>query len=260
MKINISKYAACFAMAALLTAAIDATGGNSSAANIYLPVLSAATQAELPAKASELVSQATDKNRRQTTIDVVRAAVGLNPAAAPAIVGAIAQTSPEMAAVAAVTAIGLVPDQVVVIARAAAAAAPAKAGEIVKAICRVFPEQYQSVAEAVAQVVPTAAKEILAGVSEAIPALKGSINKVIAGYSGDVPSVSSVLDQVKGIQLAMVTGQLQISFESPFPQDELLDPTYGSGYVTSNSVSGHTNVDANAGGVVMSNSQPYSAP
>ena len=149
------------------------------------------------------MAQADAKNLKETTIDVVKAAVGLNPAAAPAIVGSIAQAVPAMAATASATAVQLVPNQVLLIARAAAAAAPAKAGAIVESICRVLPAQYQKVAAAVAEVVPGAGKDILAGIAAAIPNLKSAINQALADYKGDVPSVSAVLTQVAQTENSM---------------------------------------------------------
>jgi hypothetical protein len=256
MKMNISKYTMGFTLSALLATAVQTNAADTSAANPALPVLSAVTQAELPAKASELVVQASDKSRQQTTIEVVSAAVGLNPAAAPAIVGSIAQSLPEMASVAAATAVGLVPNQVDAIARAAAAAAPAKAGQIVQAICSVLPKEYKAVAEAVAEVVPGAGREILAGVSAAIPGLQDSINKVLASNGGNIPSVSSVLDPLKpSAQLAMTSsGLTPIAFDSP----TFAGPTYSTPYVAPPAT--HTNIDSNTGGKVPTGGRNYSKP
>ena len=130
-----------FAAALALATAVNVRAGET--ASPTLEVLSGATAVELPAKAAQLVTQADAKHLKQTTIDVVKAAVGLNPAAAAAIVGSIAKASPEMAATAASTAVSLVPNQAVAIARAAASAAPVKAGQIVDAICRALPVAYQ---------------------------------------------------------------------------------------------------------------------
>jgi hypothetical protein len=171
-------------------------------ASPVLAQLSTATALEMPAKAAELVSQSDAKNLKQTTIDVVKAAVGLNPAAVAEIVGAIAQSSPQMAATAAATAVKLLPKQAVSIARAAAAAAPDQAGKIVQAVCRITPDAYQEIADAVAEVAPGAGKAILSGIASAIPSLKDSITTVLAGYNGAIPSVSAALDQVSQIQTA----------------------------------------------------------
>ncbi len=183
-------------MVVALATASKATASDNNSANPSLGVLTTATFAELPAKAGALVAQADAKTLKQTTIDVVKAAVGLNPAAAPAIVENIAKTSPAMTAIAAATAVALVPNQAVVIARAAATAVPAKAGAIVEAICRVVPADYQKVAMAVAEVVPGANKEILAGIAAAIPELKNSINQILVTYGSNIPPMSLVLPQL----------------------------------------------------------------
>jgi len=194
------------AAAAVLALTLISRAGDTPTANPFLAVLSTITQAELPAKAADLVAQADAKHQQQTTIDVVKAAVGLNPAAAAVIVGSIAQKTPAMAAIAAGTAAGLVPNQAAAIARAAAVAAPQQAGKIVEAICRVLPAAYAEVAEAVADVVPGAGKEILAGVSAAIPALKGPIDKVLLVGNGGVASVYAVLTQVESTQPSVSSG------------------------------------------------------
>lgn len=194
--------------AAFLALALVVRADETSPANQFLTVLSTSTQAELPAKAADLVAQAGAKQQLRTTIEVVKAAVGLNPAAASLTVGSIAHATPAMAAVAAGTAASLVPDQAVKIARAAAAAAPQQAGKIVEAICRVLPANYSDVAEAVAEVVPGASKEILTGISTAIPTLQGPIDKVLLADKGSVPSVNKVLEQVEQVNEAMTTDSL----------------------------------------------------
>lgn len=188
------KHIMTFAAALALATALNVRAGETSGS--ILGTLSTATTMELPDKAAEIVAQTDAKNLKQTTIDVVKAAVGLNPAAAAAIVGSIAQSSPDMAATAAATAVSLLPKQAVAIARAAAAAAPSQAGKIVQAVCRIAPDAYQEIADAVAEVAPGAGREILAGVAAGIPSLNGSITTVLAGYNGAVPSVSKVLEQL----------------------------------------------------------------
>jgi hypothetical protein len=183
-------------MAVALVATAKLRAGDTPPANPFFGTLSAVSPAELPAKSAELVSQANSKNLLETTANVVKAAVGLNPAAAAAIVGTIAQSTPKMASVAAATAVALVPNQAIAIAHAAAAAAPSEAGKIVEAVCRVVPTAYKEVANAVAGVVPGAGKAILAGISAAIPALQEPIGKVVASNNGGNPSVSDVLNQL----------------------------------------------------------------
>ena len=161
-----------------------------------LSILRSVPLAELPGKAAALVAAANKDSQIQTAVDVVKSAIGLNPAAAPAVVGSIAAGTPEVAAVAAATAAGLLPKQAALLAQTAAAAAPKQAGKIVEAVCRPVPDAYKAVAEAVAAVVPGASKEILAGVAAAIPSLKDAINNALAIYKGASPSVNAVLAQV----------------------------------------------------------------
>ncbi|HEX9047917.1 MAG TPA: hypothetical protein VF988_12910 [Verrucomicrobiae bacterium] len=201
------KFVTFLTVAAALMAAVEVNAGEKSTSPA-LSVLSATSSAELPSKAAELVSQSDAKNLKPTTIDVVKAAVGLNPGAAAAIVGSISQATPAAAPTAAATAAALVPGQALVIAKAAAAAAPTQAGAIVEAMCRVMPRLYQKIGEAVAQVVPGAGREILMAISQAIPTLKDSVDRVLAGYSGAIPSVSTALAQVSQAQNATMVATL----------------------------------------------------
>jgi hypothetical protein len=256
------KYTISFLAAIVLATAVKVSAGENNGANPSFASLSAATAAELPAKAAGLVSQADPKNLKQTTMDVVRAAVGLNPAAAPVIVGSIAQSSPAMVVIAAATAVSLVPDQAAAIARAAAVVVPAKAGQIVEAICRVVPGAYQKVATAVAEVVPGAGREILTAVATAIPTLKDSINTVLASYNGNVPSVSSVLAQVTpsvivattAPQATMAPQLSQPTFNSPS-----LSPGFRPPFIPENP-GPHTYVPTSSGIILPNGGRNYAAP
>jgi hypothetical protein len=202
------KYITCILLSMALL-----VGGNSFAkdapkANPFDKVLTAVPAAELPAKAADLVSQAKTRDRQSTTVNVVKAAVGINPAAAPAIVGAIARAVPEMASVAAGTAAAEQPKQASAIAKAAAAGAPTQAGAIVKAVCRAVPNEYRSIALGVSQAVPGANKEIVKAVESALPDLKPSIDTVLAGYGGNVGSVALTLDQAAQVKPASSTSSL----------------------------------------------------
>ncbi len=188
-------------MAVALVATAKLFAGDTPAANPFFGTLSTVNPAELPAKSAELVLQADAKNRLETAANVVKAAVGLNPAAAAAIVGTIAQSAPEAASVAAATAATLVPDQAAAIARAAAAAAPSEAGKIVEAVSRVIPSAFKVVANAVAGVAPGEGKAILAGLSAAIPSLQEPIAKIVASSGAGNPSVSDVLGQVSSVPM-----------------------------------------------------------
>ena len=193
-------------MTVALVAMVKLQAADAPVANPFFAKLSSVSPAELPAKSAELVSQADAKNRAESTAQVVKAAVGLNPAAVAAIVGTIAQSTPEMASVAAAAAVALMPEQAIAIARAAAAAAPAEAGQIVEAVCRLVPNAYKDVANTVAGVAPGTGKAILAGISAAIPTLKVSINDILAGYNGGNPPVGDVLGQLATVPVVAANG------------------------------------------------------
>ena len=178
-----------------LLSACNSFAAETPTSNPFNKILTAVPAAELPAKAASLVSQAKPLDRQQTTINVVKSALRINPAAAPAIVGAIVRAVPEMASVAAGTAAAEQPKQATAIAKAAAAAAPVQAGAIVEAVCRAVPKEYQSIAIAVSQVAPKANKEIMNAVAAAVPSLKPAIERVVSGYNGNVLSVADSLAQ-----------------------------------------------------------------
>jgi len=192
---NIQKTVMTIGVGILLAAALAANAAETPV-SASLSILKSVPSAELPGRAAALVAAADAKSQVQTTVDVVKAAIGLNPAAASAIVASIAASTPDMAAVAAATAASQLPKQAEILAQAAAAAAPKQAGKIVEAVSQVVPQAYQAVAQAVAEVVPSAAKEILAGIAAALPNLKDSITTALAAYKGATPAVSQILAQL----------------------------------------------------------------
>jgi len=149
---------------------------------------------EMPARAAALVKAAGKIEREATTVQVVKAAVAINPASAPSIVGAIAREVPASAATAAAVAAAYQPLQASAIAKAAAAAAPEQAAAIVVAVCRAVPNQFRNVAVAVSQVVPQSSKQILEAIAIAIPELKSSMEKALASFSGGM-TVASTLEK-----------------------------------------------------------------
>jgi len=200
------KHIIIIALSAAFLTAGPAFGRDTTTANPYKATLAVVPAAELPAKAANLVQQAKARERQGITVNVVKAAVAVNPAAAPAIVGAIARAVPDMAAVAAGTAAAEQPKQASAIAKAAAAAAPAKVSAIVIAVCRAVPNEYQAIAVAAAQAVPGAGKQIVEAVAEALPSLKGPIEKALASYGGNLASVADTL---------AVAGRISTAAETP---------------------------------------------
>jgi hypothetical protein len=177
--------------------------------NPFTEVLATVPSAELPAKAADVVQHAKNRERTDATVDIVKGALGLNPAAAPAVVGAIASSTPTMASVAAGVAASEQPKQAAAIAKAAAFAAPAQARKIVMAVCRAVPNSYRDVALAVAEVAPTASKEILSGVATAVPGLKPYIDQALVASGVNASSVPNVLDQaIKMAQASPASGSV----------------------------------------------------
>jgi hypothetical protein len=189
------KQIATFALGAFLMVSLSASGNDSSKAASFQKNLAGVPAAEMPAGAADLVKQTKAREWGTRTVDVVKSALAINPAAAPAVVGAIAKAVPEMASIAAGTAATEQPKQAAAITKAAVAAAPSKAGKVVTAVCRAVPAEYRAVALAASEAAPTAAKDILNGVGVAIPSLRSGIDKIVASYQGTLPPVSASLDQ-----------------------------------------------------------------
>src|SRR5258706_8065242 len=137
------------ALGMICLGAVNLLAKDGQKASSVIETLSGVPAAELPAKAAQLVKEAKARERETTTINVVKAALAMNPAAAPAIVGAISRAVADMAPVAAGTAAAEQPSQSCAIAKAAAAAAPSQAAKIVVAVCRAVPNEYRCIAIAV---------------------------------------------------------------------------------------------------------------
>ena len=205
--------------------------------------------AERPAKAAEIVKLATTRDRTAITIEVVRDALAPNPAAASAVVGAIAKAVPEMAPVAAGAAAQLQPGLVAEIAKTAVAAAPDQVEKIVTAVCRVVPKDYRSIALAAADVLPGSVKEILRGVVAAVPDLKPIIENALSIYQGNPPSVTVVLD---------TTGRQANESSGAILGPVVRGPTLAPPYIPPSQTS--TNVTPSTSGTVPRGGRNYSAP
>jgi hypothetical protein len=222
---NVMKHVAIIVAGAVCLGALNALAVDAPKPNPFTTTLSAVPAPELPAQAAALVKQARTREWGKTTISVVKAAVGLNPAAAPLVVSAIAQSVPEMASVAAATAAEEQPRQAVAIAKAAATAAPSKVAKIVVAVCRVAQDQYRAIALAVSEACPSANREILKAVAASFPSeseLKRAIEKSLAEYSGSLPPVASILDQA--IAAASIASAVSPSSDSRGPSVSVPPP------------------------------------
>ncbi len=194
---------------------LNGVAGEAQKINRYRAVLSEAAPAELPAKAAELVKRAKVRDRGATTVDVVQAALEANPGSACAVVSSISKVVPSMAPAAAGAASQLQPKEAIAIAKAAARAAPSEAAKVVVAVSRAVPSRWRLVAAAVGEVVPGSNQAILAGLAAAFPESSPGISEALSGYTGDVSSVGSVLDQAVAAP-SLPTGIRGPSIGSPY--------------------------------------------
>ena len=227
-------------------------------ANSFNQALAAVPAAELPAKAADLILHSRSRERQATTVSVVKSAVGMNPASAPAIVGAIARAVPDMASVAAGTAAAEQPKQAAAIAKAAAAAAPSKARKIVAAVCQAVPNEYRNIAVAVAQVVPDGGKETVKGVGDAFPGMKPAIERTLAGSGGNEVSVPDTLDQASRIFTASVAPATTASTTPLGANTMVRGPGVGPPYHPLTGTP--TNVTPGGSGEVPEGGRNYAAP
>ena len=114
---------------------------------------------ELPAKAAEIVSAASEETREKVAIRTVRIFLQNHHSLAPSLVGAIAHAAPEVAAAVTAEAIRLFPESAYSITKAAVSAAPkhavqialragaadrARSAEITAAVQRAIPEHAEA--------------------------------------------------------------------------------------------------------------------
>jgi hypothetical protein len=180
--------------AALLPLNIVSASDSEARTNPHLKPFAELKAPELPAECASLVSKASAEQVESVTVDVVSAASKVNAPVVSAVVGAIAAARPEMAALAAATAVGHQPKQASQIVRAAVGSAPDRTGAIVHAVCLRNPSVYRTVAAVAAKLAPEKRSEILEAIASAIPAQRPFIAKAQAGQPADM-SVLAVLDE-----------------------------------------------------------------
>jgi hypothetical protein len=192
-----AKIAYLISSAALIAGLAVSPAALASITSDVAKTLAGSTPLELPAKAANLVAQASAADKENVTVAVVKAAIGINPSAAVAIVSTVARENRTVAPIAAVTAATLQRNRIDQIAKAAAAAAPSEAAKIVTALIREFPQGYGVIAIAAAEGAPTAAREILAVVADFVPALQSGIQNATASFAGNKGTlpVQAILSQ-----------------------------------------------------------------
>jgi len=193
----------------------------------FANALAGASVMEMPAKAADLVSKSSPADKQNASVAAVKAAVGLTPSAAPAVVSAIARENPAAAAAVAVASATLQHNQIKLITKAAVAAAPSQVAKIVAAMIKEFPKDYSAIAIAASGAAPSASREILAVLAEYVPSLQAGIQLALAGVaSGDV-SVAAIINQAS--PLTSNAPEVQQSVD---PTPSLSAPSFGSPFTT----------------------------
>ena len=138
---------------ALVLNALGDEVANSAAGSVteYIATLNQGTRAELPVRVVALVRQVKPAERRAAILNVIRAAIAVNPAATTAVVSSLARAFPALAPLIAATAAKAQPAQAVEIARVAAAVSTPLAEEIRRAVCQVAPELCEKIFVAIPQ-------------------------------------------------------------------------------------------------------------
>lgn len=181
-------------MFALVVAAGLAVNAGTSWQSEVAKLLQEVPLPELTTRGSQIVANASDEERAEATVAVVKAVLAKSPSSAPALVGSIARTTPKMAAVAASTASTLKPAQARAITAAAVQSAPKQTKSIVHDTAKSLPTQYNHIAVAAAIVNPAASSDILSAVSTAVPAVKTYIDSASVSKS-QVTDVIAVVDR-----------------------------------------------------------------
>ena len=196
------------ALCVALQAGAEVTGASSPAFKAL-----SANPANFSATAVSLVKAATPRTLRDTTIDVVKSAILINPAATAVIVGEISKASPMVAGTAVTTAVTLVPEQLVAVVKAAVTAAPFYVRSIVQAACLASPQNYQIIARAALSALPGSEKDILAGISAALPDLAKAISA--ANVGNQTPTLDVIFGQLANTPATGSSGNLQGPSSAP---------------------------------------------
>jgi hypothetical protein len=224
---------------------------------------------ELPGKTAGLVATAADQDKKAVTISAIEVAVGMNPSAAPAIVGAVSTQVPSMASVASATASKLQPQQAVTIVEAAAKAAPSQAAAIVAATSKEVPAQYARIAIAASKVAPSAKQDILVAASGASPApmraklAKAATASSTASLPMEVTFARTYAHAVPMVGASSTSAKYYGTFSSFKPED--LDRIYAGSTVGTPSIldpisgKGRT-VITDPGIVITTHPELYSSP
>jgi hypothetical protein len=204
--------------------------------------------AELPRESAKMVKNVKGEARAARCVDIVRTAVELNHASAPAIVGAASRVAPDLAVEFSSVAATIEPKLAAGIARAAAAAAPNYASEIALGVIKTRPALYAQIAYEVSYAVPGKDAQIANAVVTGLPNLKGftSSPATLTGLLAATPQVDKAARQ-----LGMKTDEFVVTTLTPTQAS-----TVQTAFATT-STSGASFAPLAAGGVPSQKGVPF---
>jgi hypothetical protein len=205
------------------------------------------------------VAAAPAADKQDVAVAAVKAAIGLNPASAVAIVSAVARDNPSTAPLAAVTAATLQYKQLGLIAQAAVAAAPSETGKIVAALIKEFPKDYSLIAAAASVGAPSAGREILKAVADNVPALQPAIQGAIAKFAANdinLP-VLAILSQSAAPATTQPTATLTPLMITVTEMPSLATPTLGVPFTPVTTIN---NIGPSSTATQTSGGRPYGSP
>ncbi len=162
--------------------------------------LSGVRSAELPHATARLVA-----TTEGGAADAVTAAVTINGASAPLVVGAVSKATPGAAGPAAGAAVKLQPKLAGTITKAAVSAAPQEISAVVTASCQASPLSFYSIGMSAVSAAPKSTDPVLAAITKALPTLKPLVQRAQADYakSGRTASFAMLLKHTENLLSAV---------------------------------------------------------
>jgi len=208
-------------LSGILVAALLATPAFADRARVeaYKNQLRDVRPPELPRETARLIT-----SEKADAADATSAAIALSGASPQLIVGSVAKSSPQSAAIAAATAIAagsqlttdvhLQPKLTVAITRAAVSAAPSEISAIVAESCKARPSAFYTIGVAAAEAAPKSSDKVIPAIIAGVPALKPIIQRAQADFktANRSASLALVLKHAENL-LATISQDQQVSAE-----------------------------------------------
>jgi hypothetical protein len=191
MKTQVVSALMAVAVASLSANAITVDKNTPISVRTMRAIVSETSVVELPAKAAEIVTAASEETREKVAVRTVRIFLQNHHSLAPSLVGAIANAAPEVAPAITAEAIMLFPESAYSITKAAVAAAP---------------KQAVLIALRAAQANPSLIGSIRAGIDRGVPALAPQFQQVLATIASG--------ERVETADLAIITVRVRIGTSS----------------------------------------------